>query len=91
MKGMLSRTIFFLGLSLWSSFMAGAEKGDEVEVRPKWMEGVTTANPGKFKAITPCELEFQLSWNGILKAGEATLQLGLPDVERKDVMMGRCK
>ena len=88
MKGMLSRTILVvlsLGLINWTV------EAEEKKPRPKWMAGVTKDKPGRYKAMAPCELEYQLSWNGILKAGEATLQLGLPDKKRRDVMMGRCQ
>ena len=69
-----------------------AEAHADEAPRPKWMSEVTTFKPGKFKLLAPCELEYQLSWNGILKAGEATVQLGLKDAKgRKDVLLGTCK
>lgn len=63
----------------------------EAPTQPEWMEKVTKDRPGKFVNVPACELSYHMSWNGIVKAGEATLQLGKPDPEAPKLMLGICK
>ena len=59
--------------------------------QPAWMQNVTKDQPGKFVKVPACELNYHLSWNGMLKAGEATLKLGRPDPETPRLMLGTCE
>ncbi len=58
---------------------------------PRWMGEVTMADPGEFQEVPPCELSYNLSWNGLVKAGEATLKLGLRDPKTPEHLLGTCE
>lgn len=58
---------------------------------PRWMQQVTLSKPGPFKAVPACELHYDLSWNGLLKAGEATLNLGLKAPNTPSHLVGICQ
>jgi len=49
---------------------------------PAWEAELSPARPGSHPAITPCTLEFTLSWNGMLKAGVLTMDFA-PRGEKK--------
>lgn len=71
--------------------MAYAVKAPTQKAERVWMRQVTKSAPGEFKKVRPCELFFELSWNGILKAGEATLKLGMPVPKIPQHLMGTCE
>jgi len=48
----------------------GALAGERPPV-PEWMAGVATGPAGDFPLIGPASLTYTVSWNGVLKAGEA--------------------
>lgn len=58
---------------------------------PRWMNEVTLLDPGEHHAIPPCELAYHVSWNGLIKAGEATLKLGLRDPKVPENLLGTCE
>ena len=46
------------------------------EAKPAWMNEVTLSRPGRYSEVPACELSYKLSWNGLVKAGEAKVTLG---------------
>jgi hypothetical protein len=60
-------------------------------LKPAWMSQVTKSSPGKFQKVPPCELTYNMSWNGLVKAGEAKLTLGLSDPKTPKYLLGTCE
>lgn len=44
-----------------------------------WKKQVSSFKPGPYKAITPVQLTYDISWNGLFRAGKATIIFGKPD------------
>ena len=55
------------------------------------MDEVTMARPGEHRKILPCELRYGVSWNGLLRAGQAKLKLGLRDPKDPSYLLGTCE
>ena len=57
--------------------LAPAAEGNESEkatvegAGTEWIDELTTVPPGDFPMLDPCTMRFNVSWNGVLKAGEA--------------------
>ena len=49
---------------------------------PVWMKELTPADLGSFPKIPPTVLEFQVSWNGTIQAGNAKVEFSPVDVKR---------
>lgn len=90
---MKSKHLFLLaGLGILTlCFPAVQAVKNTKQFEPQWMGEVTKAVPGKFQDVPPCELSYNLSWNGLIKAGEAKLKLGLRDPEKPNHLLGICE
>lgn len=80
-----------LGTLLLCLSVADSVNGKPGAPKPAWMQQVTKGKPGKFVKVPPCELSYHLSWNGLVKAGEAKLKLGKPDPKAPSLMLGTCE
>lgn len=58
---------------------SGASALAETKEGLAWMKTVTTTQPGDFPMLEPCSLVFNVSWNGVLKAGEADVEFKVAD------------
>ena len=85
------RHFLALGAIVLCLTAANGAKTDPQAKQPQWMQEVTKDRPGKFLHVPACELSYHLSWNGVLKAGEATFQLGQRDPETPSLLLGICK
>lgn len=47
--------------------------------QPEWMSEVNLTKPGPNMKVRPIELTYDLSWNGSVTAGQATIRFGHPD------------
>ncbi|WP_411847463.1 DUF3108 domain-containing protein [Roseibacillus persicicus] len=47
--------------------------------KPQWMSEVNLTAPGPNLKVRPIELTYDLSWNGSVTAGQATIRFGHPD------------
>lgn len=85
------RILASLVLVLTLCFGTGIAKNSSQKAAPTWMKAVTKARPGKFAQIPPCELVYHMSWNGLVKAGEAKLKLGMRDAKAPNTVWGVCE
>ena len=59
-----------------TTLLAVDEKKQEA---PEWENAITTLPPGDFPMLDPCTLTFNVSWNGVLKAGQADVAFKVSD------------
>lgn len=70
----MRRLRFTGGLALL--LVAGAGWGVAGEEVPDWREGLTAVPPGDFPMLGPAVLSYNVSWNGVFKAGQADIEFG---------------
>ncbi len=75
-------SVFAIFLPVWAAPDA------KPKPTPKWMAGVTKSAPGIYQRVNPCELHYRLSWNGLVKAGEAQLKIGMKDPASSKRLLG---
>lgn len=66
-------------LALW--FPAAAE--------PEWKALLTSPKPGNWPALSPCLLDFQLSWKGMLDAGRMRMEFAPGDAAKSGLLVIR--
>jgi hypothetical protein len=52
------------------------------QAAPAWQTEITSPAPGPFAPIAPTTLEFEVNWNGMLRAGTVRLEFDPPDVKK---------
>ena len=66
--------LVILALS-FSAVAQDSESKTEKKKKPpaddSWKEDVMTGPPGEFPMLEPCQMTFNVGWNGVLKAGQA--------------------
>lgn len=60
------------GLLLGAAPLSAKEKKKKVD--DSWKETITALPPGDFPLLEPCTMVFNVSWNGVLKAGQADVE-----------------
>jgi hypothetical protein len=65
------RTILSLLLTLSSAI-----------ANPEWKESLTSEKPGTHPNISPCKLEYSLSWKGMLDAGSLEIDFAPPAIKK---------
>lgn len=53
----------------------GAKAKGAAEPRPEWLKEVTLTKAGKEPRLKPCRVRYSLSWNHLINAGEASIQM----------------
>ncbi|MEM7012415.1 MAG: DUF3108 domain-containing protein [Verrucomicrobiota bacterium] len=59
---------FVIAFAATGSLFASQEKNDA------WKDTISTMPPGDFPMLEPCTLQFNVSWNGVVKAGQADIK-----------------
>lgn len=56
---------------------------------PVWQNELTPPRPGAFPKLPPTALEFQVSWNGAIRAGSVRIEFAPPDVRKPGALIVR--
>ena len=56
---------------------------------PEWLARVPPPRAGDYPPLKPCKLTYRISWNGVIKAGETTIQYGLQDKKNPRATAGK--
>lgn len=68
-------SVFFSKLPVLAIILAGPLAC----AKPAWMSEVNLTKPGPNLKVRPIQLTYDLSWNGSVTAGQATIRFGHPD------------
>lgn len=60
-----------------------------IHAAPAWQAELTSPQPGPFPKLPPTVLEFQVNWNGTLRAGTIRMEFAPPDVKKPDTLIVR--
>jgi hypothetical protein len=60
-----------------------------VRAAPAWQAELTSPAPGAFAPIVPTALDFEVTWNGMLRAGIVHLEFNPPDVKKPGITIVR--
>ena len=53
-----------------------------IHAAPAWQAELTSPTPGRFATLVPTVLDFQVSWNGAINAGNIRIEFAPPDVRK---------
>jgi hypothetical protein len=78
-------TIRFMSIALPAFLLASFA----ADAAPAWQNELTSPLPGAFPKLPPSTLEFQVSWNGTIRAGTVRIEFAPPGVRKPDTLIVR--
>jgi hypothetical protein len=72
-------------VALFTFFNAFACAADE----PAWKKNLSSPDPGSYQTISPCVIDLQVTWNGMIDSGKLRIEFAPKDAKKSDVYIVR--